>query len=350
MRAVWISDTFEQLNGVATYIKSTVPLLKKRIDVELYTGRVKKKYDFPIRSIPNFPAPFQSDYDIIIPNFRRIKADIMHVHTAYSLGLYSSMLPTKKVVTTHLHPYHLLEGMFGSNQPKILQKFAWKFVVSFFNRFDVVVCQTNATKEMYKEQGLRARAEVIPNGMDISHSVESYVPKVHFREKYGIKGDFAFFLGRIDASKGIDWVIDVAEKMHDKEFVIVGKGTMESKIPKRDNIHYFKYLDHEDKEAAFSECAMMLMPSWVETEGIVAQEAMLFKKPVLVSTNPVLKEVVGRGGIPCRNVEELIEKTRYLFDDAQARAEIGEKALEEVKKRDINLSVEKLIRVYESLV
>jgi glycosyltransferase involved in cell wall biosynthesis len=350
MRTVWVSDTFEQLNGVATYLKSTLPLLKKKIDVELYTGRVKKNYDFPIRSIPNFPVPLQADYDFIIPNFRRINADVLHVHTAYSLGLYSSMLPTKKVVTTHLHPYHLLEGTFGCNQPRIFQSMAWKFVVSFFNRFDVVVCQTNATKDMYQEKGLRARAEVIPNGMDTTKNIDSYVPKVKFAEKYGIKGDFAFYLGRIDASKGIDWVIEATEKMPQRQFVIVGKGTLESKIPKRDNIHYFKYLDHDDKDAAFAECAMTLMPSCVETEGIVAQEAMLYKKPVLVSNNPVLKEVVGRGGIACGSVEELIEKTEYLFGDPSARAEIGEKALEDVKKRDINRSVEKLVKVYESLV
>jgi glycosyltransferase involved in cell wall biosynthesis len=350
MRTVWVSDTFEQLNGVATYIKSIVPLLKERVDIEVLTGRAKSGYSFPVKSLPNLPVPFQPDYDLIIPNFRRINADVIHVHTAYSVGLYSALLHVPKVVTTHLHPYHLLEGAFGTKQPKVLQDLAWKYVVWFFNRFDVVVCQTSATRDMYKERGLRARAEVIPNGMDMSQSIESYKHKVNFRQKYGIKGDFAFYLGRIDASKGIDQVIETAEKMPEREFVIVGKGTLESSIPKKDNIHYLKYLDHDDKMAAFYECSMMLMPSLVETEGIVAQEAMLFKKPVLISNNPILKEVVGRGGVSCRNADELTEKVRYFFENRRESDEVGEKALEEVKKRDILLSVEKLVKVYESLV
>lgn len=349
MKAVWVTDTFEQLNGVATYIKNIVPILKNKIDVEVYTGRVKKEYGFKVKSIPHIPVPFQRDYDFIIPNFRKVDADILHVHTAYSLGLYSSLLNKPKVVTTHLHPYHLLEGIFGTKQPEVMQKFAWRFVVSFFNRFDAVVCQTNATKEMFRERGLKARAEVIPNGMDMSQSIENYRHNFDFKKSYGIRGDFGFYLGRIDASKGIDWVISLAERIPEKDFVIVGKGTLVHKLPKRDNIHYFSYIDHESKMAAFYECAMMIMPSVVETEGIVAQEAMLFKKPVLISNNPVLKEVVGGGGIVCNTEDELEEKARYLFEDKNAREEMGEKAFEEIKKRDVLLSAEKLVKLYESL-
>ncbi|MBN2014884.1 MAG: glycosyltransferase family 4 protein [Candidatus Altiarchaeota archaeon] len=350
MKVVWVSDTFEQFNGVTTYIKSIVPLLQKHMDIEVLTGRVTREYSFPVKSLPNIPAPFQRDYDIILPTFRKVDADIMHVHTAYSLGLYSSFLNAKKVTTTHLHPYHLLEGVFGHKQPRVFQNLAWWYVLSFFNRFDVVVCQTNATKEMYRERGLKARAEVVPNGMNSSESIENLKPRINFKEKYGIKGEFAFYLGRIDASKRINWVIEAAEKIPDREFVIVGKGTLEKRIHEKDNIHFYKFLDHEDKLAAFNECSMLLMPSLIETEGLVAQEAMLFKKPVLISDNPVLMEVVGSGGIACNTVEKLIEQTRYLFENNGIREEIGEKSLEEVKKRDINKSVEKLVKIYESLM
>ena len=347
---MWVSDTLEQLNGITTYIKNIVPLLQEKCEIELLTGRVTGKYDFPVKSLPSLPVPFMSDYDVILPTYRKVSADIMHVHTAYSLGLYSSFLNAKKVVTTHLHPYHLLEGVFGHNQPKIMQDLAWWYVVSFFNRFDVVVCQTQATCDMYKEHGLTARSEVVPNGMRMDESVETFEHKVNFKEKHGIKGDFAFYLGRIDASKRIDWVIDVAEKLPEKEFVIVGKGTWEKKIPERKNIHFINYLSKDEKNAAFYESSMLLMPSCVETEGIVAQEAMLFKKPVLISDSPVLKEVAGRGGISCKTSEDLLTQTKYLFENPGYGREIGEKGFEDVHKRDVNASVEKLIKIYESLI
>jgi glycosyltransferase involved in cell wall biosynthesis len=350
MRVVWVSDTFEQLNGIAIYIKRIVPLLRKYVDIGLITGRVRGRYEFPVESLPNVPVPLLRDYDIILPTFRGIEGGIMHVHTGYTLGLYSSFLGCKKVVTTHLHPYHLLEGIFGYNQPRFLQELAWRYVVSLFNRFDVVICQTNATKEIFRKHGLKQRAEVVPNGMDISESIENVKPSVNFRKKYGIKGDFAFFLGRIDASKGINWVIETAKRIPEREFVIIGKGTLEQKIPRLENIHFYSYLDHEDKIAAFYESSMLLMPSLIETEGIVAQEAMLFKKPVLISGNEVLREVVGKGGIVCNSVEELVENTNYMFENKKLREEIGENALEEVKKRDVNISVEKLVRIYESLL
>ncbi len=349
MRVLWVSDTLEQVNGIATYIKNIVPVLQQYKEIEVLTGRVTKKYDFPVKSQINIPVPFQRDYDIILPTFRKIDADLIHVHTAHSLGLYTSLVAAKKVATTHLHPYHLLEGMFRDNQPRILQKLAWKYVISFFNRFDVVICQTNATKEMYQNKGLKSKTEVIPNGMDLSKSIENSESTVNFKERYGIKKDFAFYLGRIDASKRIDWVIDAAEKIPQRDFVIVGKGTLERKIPKRKNIHFINNITKEDKWAAFKDCSMLVMPSYIETEGIVAQEAMLYKKPVLISNNEVLKEVVGSGGIVCNTIEELVEQIKYLFENRGFREEIGEKALDEIKKRDINKSVEKLVKIYESL-
>lgn len=351
MRVTWVSDTFEQLNGVAVYIKKTMPLLKGRADVRLLTGRVRGSYPFPVSHVPSFAFPFFPDYDVIIPNFVRINADVIHVHTAYLLGQYASFLDTKKVVTTHLHPYHLLEGVFGYNQPKIMQSLAWKYVISFFNRFDVVICQTEATRNIFEEKGLRSPVKVIPNGMDMSRSVEVMgKPKEDFRKKYGIPGDYALYLGRLDASKGINWVIDAAKKLPQKNFVIVGEGTLESEVSKISNVRHFKYLSGEDKRAAFCDASMLLMPSVIETEGIVAQEAMLCKTPVLTSNNPVLREVVGGGGIPCADARELAEKAEMLFQDIALRDGIGERGLEEVKKRDVNRSVELLLEVYESLM
>ena len=347
MRVVWASDTLEQLNGVATYINTIAPHLQKRLNLALLTGRVQGDYPFSVRSLPNIPAPFQRDYDIIFPNFMHLNYDIIHVHTAYCLGFYSSLIKLPKVATTHLHPYHLVEGVFGYDPPKHIMKLAWKYVLSFFNRFDVVICQTDATKEMYESAGLKRKAVVIPNGFDF----QEHTPcEPYFKEKFNIPGDYALFLGRLDASKRIDWVIDTAQESPNRHFVIVGDGTLKKQIPEQKNIHYLGRLDGKDKNAALRECSMLLMPSKVETEGLVAQEAMYFKKPVLIADNPVLKEVTGKGGIACKNLDDFKEKTAYLFGNPQICNEKGELSFESLKKRDITDSVEKTVRVYESLM
>jgi len=350
MHVTWVSDIFEQLNGVSVYIKNIMPLLKERIQIDLMTGRINGSYNYPIRHLPAFPFFLFKDYDVVIPNFVRIDADVIHVHTAHVLGQYASFLPNKKVVTTHLHPHHLIEGIFGYNPPKWAQSLAWAYTISFFNRFDVVVCQTNATREIFRARGMKSKAVVIPNGMDVSKAIDvAGRPSVDFKKKYGIPGDYALFLGRLDSSKGINWVIDTVKKLSNRTFVVVGEGTLEKEIRGIPNVRFYNRLQGDDKRAAFCDAAMLLMPSVIETEGIVAQEAMLCKTPVLTSDNPVLREVVGRGGIGCRSAGELAENAEMLFWDAGARKELGERGLEEVKKRDIRSSVDSLIALYESM-
>lgn len=352
MQVAWVSDTFEQLNGVAVYIKKTVPLLRDRgADVTVYTGRVNGKYDFPIRHVPSFPFPVFPNYDVIVPNFTKLDADVMHVHTAYSLGQYCSFLGGRKVVTTHLHPYHLLEAAFGYNQPKMLQDLAWWYVVSFFNRFDVVVCQTAATRDIFQKRGMKAKAVVIPNGMDMSKSIEVMgPPKEEFAKRYGVKGEYALYLGRLDASKGINWVIETAKALPNRQFVIIGEGSREEEVKGIPNVFHLGRIMGEEKRAAFCEASMLIMPSVIETEGIVVQEAMLCKTPVLISGNEVLREVVGKGGISCMSAAELTSNTEELFRNPSLRKELGEKGFEEVKKRDVLKAIDLLKGVYESLL
>jgi len=352
MQVAWISDSFEQINGVSTYIKNILPLLNKQLDIKLFTGRVTNDYEFPVFSMPHISFPFLPEYDIISPFFKKIDANLIHVHSAYLLGLRSSRLDMKKIVTTHFHPYNFLESFFGQNQPKIFRDLMWRYIIWFLNQFDIVITQTRAKEKTFKTQGLKTRIEVVPNGMDMSKSIEHTELKVDFRKKFGIRGDFALFLGRLDASKRPDWVIEVAKRLPHRQFVIIGRGTLEKKLSHPKNVHFIrKYISAEDKIGAYHSASMILMPSavGVEMEGLVAQEAMLCKTPVLHSDDDVLNEVVGKGGIACRSIEELKEKTELLFEDNELREELGERALEAVGKRDINKSVEKLIKIYDSL-
>ena len=351
MKVAWITDSFEQVNGVSTYVKNIMPLLDKQLDIRLFTGRVTRDYDFPVSSMPRIPYPLAPQYDIILPFFKKIDADIIHVHTAYTLGLYASRLNKKKVATTHFHPHNFLESIFKHKQPEMFQSLTWKYIIGFLNQFDVVTTQTKAKEKDFKKRGLKTRMEVVPNGMDLTQSI-NYKDSVNFKKKYGIKDDFALFLGRLDSSKRVDWVIEVAKKLPHRQFVVIGRGTLEKTLAHPKNVLFIReYLPEEDKISAYHSASMFLMPSaiGVEMEGLVAQEAMLYKTPVLHSDDEVLNEVIGEGGIACGSVEELMDKTELLFTDNSLREELGERAVEAVGKRDINKSVEKLVKIYDSL-
>jgi len=350
MKLAWLSDTLEQNNGIATYLQETLPLVSKKVDVTLYTGRVTKKYDFKTVSMHYQKYPLMKNYDIITPPFPKIEADVIHAHTPYSTGLHAVKLKIKKVITAHFLPYHFLEWAFGSNQPKAFRDAIWKYEIWLLNKFDKVICQTHAGKKLFRSKGLRKPVEVIANGINLKNYSGN---AERFRKKYGIKDEFGLFIGRLDASKQPKWIINIAKSYPERKFIISGTGTMGKELKKAapNNIKFYGRFDsRQDLLDCYAACSALMMPSLVETEGLVAQEAMAVGAPVLISDLDILMEVVGKGGAACKNSKEMGERMEQIFDSNELQNEMSAKANIEVKKRDINISVEKLVKLYESLL
>lgn len=347
MEISWVSNTFEQFNGIAFYLKRICPLLAKRAKLRLYTGRVRGSYPFEVKSLPHLPNPIFPEYDFVLP-FLKFRGDVLHVHTPYGLGIITFPSPILKVATTHTLPHHIVEFMFKKEIPQSLLTIGWKYLTWFFNHFDRVVCQTHATEKMFRKHGLTAKTEVIPNGINVEEFRGGNPDR--FRKKYGIKGPFAMFLGRFDYTKRPDWVTEVAKDLNQYKFLLVGSGPLDEDLPRTPNTIFLRHLSTEDKIDAYTAASMLIMPSRVETEGIVAQEALACGTPVVIAENDVLHEVIGDAGFRCSGLGEMKEKARALFENGKLLSEMRAKAVAQVKKRDINKSVNLLIDLYEKLV
>lgn len=347
MEVSWISNTFEQFNGITFYMKRICPVLARRVKLRVYTGRVKGSYPFEVKSLPRLPNPVFPDYDFVMP-FLTFQGDVLHVHTPYGLGVATFLSPAPKVATTHSLPHHTVEFMFKREVPEGLLGIGWRYLIWFYNHFDRVICQTHATEKMFREHGLTAKTEVIPNGI-IIEEFHGRDPE-RFRKKYGIRDPFAMFLGRFDYTKRPDWVTEIAKSLPEYKFLLVGFGPLDKDLPRVPNTVFLRTLPPVDKVDAYSAASMLIMPSRIETEGVVAQEALASGTPVVIPDNDVLHEVIGDAGFRCKTLEDMKEKVRALFEDEKLRLEMKAKAIEQVKKRDINKSVDLLIRLYEKLV
>ncbi|MFH1107560.1 MAG: glycosyltransferase [Candidatus Micrarchaeota archaeon] len=351
MKVAWFSDTFEQNNGVATYLQETLPVLSKKINVTLYTGRVTKEYPFPTVSLNYVEDPLLPSYDVVVPPVKPVKCDVAHAHSQYSLGVFASQFKVPKVVTAHFVAGHFLEFFFKSAPvPKFLEDAVWAYEIWLLNSFDRVVCQTAAGKDMFRKLGLKRKVEVIANGINLDNYPSADGSR--FRRKYGIAEPFALFIGRLDASKQPHWVVEVARRLPQMQFIISGAGTLEAELRKGapPNVLFYGRLPRQDLLDCYNAAFALLMPSLVETEGLVAQEAMACGTPVLISDLDILKEVVGSGGIACSNSLDMYDKLKTLLDNPERQKELSAKAVEEVAKRDINISVRKLVSLYESLL
>jgi glycosyltransferase involved in cell wall biosynthesis len=125
---------------------------------------------------------------------------------------------------------------------------------------------------------------------------------------------------------------------------------MVDKLERLPNIKFLGRLSRSDLIDCYNAAIVALMPSKVETEGLVAQEAMACGTPVIISDNEVLREVVGDAGLVCRNADELAKHVAAITGDAKLKKELSERALAKVAERDINKSVSALFDLYEELL
>ena len=130
-----------------------------------------------------------------------------------------------------------------------------------------------------------------------NHSIPSWVAGVgvelpnnidgnRFREKYGIKGDYCLYVGRIDQGKGceamVQYFLEYKKRNKNKiKLVLIGKNTIE--IPKHNDIIHLGFVSEEDKFDGISGAKILWLNSMFESLSIVVLEAFSLGIPVLVN-------------------------------------------------------------------
>jgi glycosyltransferase involved in cell wall biosynthesis len=107
-----------------------------------------------------------------------------------------------------------------------------------------------------------------------------------FRQKYGIEGRFALYVGRIDQNKGCNelfsfFLSGMPALPKGLQLVLIGKEMLP--IPDHPRIRHLGFLDDQDKFDALAAADLLVMPSYYESLSMVALEAWALGKPVLAN-------------------------------------------------------------------
>ncbi len=150
-----------------------------------------------------------------------------------------------------------------------------------------------------------------------------------FRRKFGITGDFLFYVGRIDPAKNVPALIDdflayQAETGRDITLVLAGKSQIE--IPNHARIRPIGFISEQDKFDGLRAATALVNPSLFESLSIVLLEAWLMGTPTLVNSRcSVLKDQSRRsnGGLWYGGSAEFAATLTYLLDHPQERVILG---------------------------
>lgn len=370
MRIAFFSDTaFPQINGISRSISNSLINLKNRgHKVILFTHeKADKLNDVEIYRYRSEHFFKHDDYDLVIPNlkdiFNKLKnfnPDIIHIHTPTIMG-YVALRYGKKHNIPVIGTYHTYLPEFLEyfpvpilNKTNLMKKIVWKSSNWFFNQFDRVIIPNEVIKEELIKNGLKIKIDVISNGVDLK---KFYIKRVN--KKY--KSNF-LHVGRIGYEKSVDIIIKAFSLCNKKtNLIIVGKGPeinnlkeLSKKLGVNKRIKFVGAKAGNELLNYYNGCDVFVTASTIETEGIVLLEAMACGKPIIVVNKLAAPKIIKKSnnGLISEpgNYKQFAENMNKLYKNKKLRNSLGKNSLCAVKEYSLENNINKLEKIYESLI
>ena len=147
-------------------------------------------------------------------------------------------------------------------------------------------------------------------------------------------GDYALYVGRLSAEKGIDVLIRAAALAKEIPVRIVGVGPEERRLRKlaaqlnADNVEFVGFLEGDALRAEYAGARFVVVPSiWYEVFGLIVLEAYAAGKPVIATQLGGLAELVkdGETGLhtTAGDANDLATHMRTLWTKPASAIEMG---------------------------
>lgn len=139
-----------------------------------------------------------------------------------------------------------------------------------------------------------------------------------------VQQPFILFVGRIEHKKGIDFLLDVAARMPQVQFVLVGKPgigyeKLAPMIAAQKNVCAVGFVSDETVSALYSAAAAYALPSRYEGFGINILEAFSHGVPLVATRAGSIPEVAGAAAQYADTPEEFTAALSYVLQDQALR-------------------------------
>jgi len=245
-----------------------------------------------------------------------------------------------------------------------------------YPQFDGLVALTETVKEEYNALGISdEKINIIPNGADFAKfaKIRENAEKIReIRKKYDV-GDRKLILttGRYHPKKGFDQIPAIAKQLKEKgiDFIWMVAGPkiceLRRKFPECEELGVICSEDftRSESEDAFSlppdslvdlYCAadIFVLPTLIETFGMVLVEAMAGGLPIVTTDAPGVKDVIEEdvNGLKAEtaNVEAIVETIKKVLTDKKLAQDLSAKALEMAEDiYDWKVVTEKYLNFYK---
>jgi glycosyltransferase involved in cell wall biosynthesis len=367
MKIGFFTDTyFPQINGV-TY---TINIWKKELEKlghEVYIYYPEdERYKPENREVPmpSLPFMFYKGYHLGLPSFRHVEKDfdIVHVHAVALMADLGLAVARKQeipcVLTYHTPPDRYMYEILPVNNELIQEAIKvgyYKYERELLKRVQLVTSPSEEIITMLRERlgDKIKRSMYFSNGIDTEFFHHEDGEK--FRKELNIpKGRVIGYTGRHSTGKHLEDLISYADRF-DGTVLIGGDGPLSEKYKElakgKKNIMFLGFFERGKLCSFYSLLDLFIMPSTVETEGLVVLEANACGTPAVGADAMALKSTIKEGvnGLHYRpgDVDDLARAIEKAYRE---RAKLSKGAKEFVKDRSAANTAKRLVKVYEETI
>ncbi len=268
--------------------------------------------------------------------------DIIHTH--YWLSGIVGLHLKKTTKIPWIHTFHTIELLktLKKNQQRI------EIEEEITRSCDIIISPTIKEKRALTTHFPKAQVITIPHGVDTTK----------FRARVNGSSNL-LYVGRIDPIKGLELLIDALRLLkQDLRLDIVGgpsqkQGDAESikTYAKGLRVDFSGPVGHDELTRYYHKAAMVILPSYYESFGLVALEAMASARPVVGFQDTGLSETVGTsaGILVKRDTHELARAISILIHNKTVRHNLGAHGNKVVKNYDWERIARIYVKTYEEI-
>ena len=265
---------------------------------------------------------------------------VVHIHALFSFSsIAAGRWARKRNVPYVVRPLGTLNRWGMENRRPWLKQLSFNLIERNILRNASFIHYTSE-QERYEAAllGVNTRAEIIPNPVAVS---PDDVPVGLFRANHPELRDreIILFLSRFDRKKGLDILLPAFAKVRERfpsaALVLAGSGNAEileslhtqaRSLGIAGDISWPGFLEGAEKQAAFADADVFVLPSYSENFGIAVVEALAAGCPAVVSDQVAIHTDIAaaRAGLVVRcDVGELADALCSMLADRAARSGMG---------------------------
>ena len=335
MKILLISPTQSGIGGIAQHVQGLIKFLKNNgHEIEIISS--ENTFTIPIKGLKN-PSFMISSF--LKAKFKK-NQDIVHAHNIPA-ALAMKNATGKKILSLHGIYSQQIDQLHGTTTGNISNKYE-KDALRWADAITVI------SKEAYEYYtNLGYKVFQIPNAIDIS-SLSSDVDRRYQNQ--------IIFAGRLSREKGVDLLIEIAQKLPaETDLIILGSGPEEKRIQNlvkiQKNVHFLGYQNKEKTISLIRGSDVLIQPSLNEGISSTIIEAMVCKVPVIATNVGGNKELISeQTGLLADSSSQFLDKIQYVLSNKSKFEAMTNNAFTHVQQYDWKIVGKKYLELYHKLL